>query len=65
MGDRTLTLGSSSPNSTKADPLVGHGRHFGRTIRTFCRINTLITNGLTRTMQLELDRITEEDLTAR
>ncbi|TEB31337.1 hypothetical protein FA13DRAFT_1754812 [Coprinellus micaceus] len=49
--------------STRADPLVGHGRHFGRTIRTFCRINTLITNGLSRTMQLELDRITEEDLT--
>ncbi|TEB39957.1 hypothetical protein FA13DRAFT_1618760 [Coprinellus micaceus] len=49
---------------TKTDPLVGHGRHFGRTIRTFCRIHTLITNGLTRTMQLELERITEGELTA-
>ncbi|TEB03971.1 hypothetical protein FA13DRAFT_1723520 [Coprinellus micaceus] len=47
----------------RTDPLVGHGRHFGRTIRTFCRIHTLITNGLSRTMQLELGRIAEEDLT--
>lgn len=49
----------------RTDPLVGHGRHFGRTIRTFCRIHTLITNGLSRNMQLELGRLTEEDLSAR
>ncbi|TEB22934.1 hypothetical protein FA13DRAFT_1640577 [Coprinellus micaceus] len=46
----------------KTDPLVGHGRHFGRTVRTFCRIQTLLTNGLTRTMQLELERVTEDEL---
>ncbi|KAJ3519984.1 hypothetical protein NMY22_g12949 [Coprinellus aureogranulatus] len=46
----------------RADPLVGHGRHFGRTVRTFCRISSLITNGLSRTMQLELGRVAEEDL---
>ncbi|KAJ3504855.1 hypothetical protein NMY22_g17779 [Coprinellus aureogranulatus] len=38
----------------RTDPLVGHGRHFGRTIRTFCRMHTLIANGVSRTMQLEL-----------
>ncbi|KAJ3526688.1 hypothetical protein NMY22_g10070 [Coprinellus aureogranulatus] len=46
----------------RTDPLVGHGRHFGRTVRTFCRVQTMITNGLARTMQLELGRIDEEDL---
>jgi hypothetical protein len=30
------------------DPLVHHGRHFGRTVHTFCNINTLIANGLLR-----------------
>ncbi|TEB28677.1 hypothetical protein FA13DRAFT_1755807 [Coprinellus micaceus] len=52
-------------SARKTDPLVGHGRHFGRTIRTFCRIQTLITNGLGRTMQLELGRVTESDLSPR
>ncbi|RXW12443.1 hypothetical protein EST38_g13412 [Candolleomyces aberdarensis] len=47
---------------SKTDPLVGFGRHFGRTIRSFCRIQPLIKNGMTRTMQLELERITEADL---
>ncbi|KAJ3529763.1 hypothetical protein NMY22_g8865 [Coprinellus aureogranulatus] len=46
----------------RTDPLVGHGRHFGRTIRTFCRVQTLISSGLATTMQLELDRISESDL---
>jgi hypothetical protein len=46
----------------RTDPLVSHGRHFGRTVRTFCRVHTLITNGLSRTMHLELERITKEDL---
>ncbi|KAJ3501625.1 hypothetical protein NMY22_g18862 [Coprinellus aureogranulatus] len=46
----------------RTDPLVGHGKHFGRTIRTFCHVQTIITNGLSRTMQLELGRISEADL---
>jgi hypothetical protein len=46
----------------RTDPLVGHGRHFGRTVRTFCRVHMLISNGLSRTMQLELERLTEADL---
>lgn len=50
--------------SSRTDPLVGQGRHFGRTIRTFCRVHTLITNGLARTMHIELGRMTEEDLSS-
>ncbi|KAJ2929069.1 hypothetical protein H1R20_g8026, partial [Candolleomyces eurysporus] len=46
----------------KTDPLVGHGRHFGRTVSTFCRVQTLIKNGLSRTVQLELGRLSEADL---
>ncbi|KAJ3522177.1 hypothetical protein NMY22_g12000 [Coprinellus aureogranulatus] len=46
----------------RTDPLVGHGKHFGRTIRTFCHIQTIISQGLSRTMHLELGRISEADL---
>ena len=28
------------------DPLVHHGCHFGRKVHSFCRIQTLLTNGL-------------------
>ena len=28
------------------DPLVHHGHHFGWTVHSFCRIQTLLTNGL-------------------
>ncbi|KAJ3540837.1 hypothetical protein NMY22_g4128 [Coprinellus aureogranulatus] len=47
---------------SRTDPLVGHGKHFGRTIRTFCHVQTIVTNGLSRTMQLELGRISEQEL---
>lgn len=50
---------------SRTDPLVGCGRHFGRTIRSFCRIQPLIKNGMSRTIQLELERITEADLSPR
>jgi hypothetical protein len=33
---------------TLTDPLIHHGRHFGRVVHTFCNIRALITNGLTR-----------------
>ncbi|KAJ3494462.1 hypothetical protein NMY22_g20071 [Coprinellus aureogranulatus] len=46
----------------RTDPLVGHGRHFGRSVHTFCRVHTLLTNSLARNMQLELGRITEAEL---
>ncbi|KAH6906981.1 hypothetical protein BKA70DRAFT_1372276 [Coprinopsis sp. MPI-PUGE-AT-0042] len=32
------------PRKHQTDPLVHHGRHFGRTIQTFCRVQTLIKN---------------------
>ncbi|KIJ10332.1 hypothetical protein PAXINDRAFT_86244, partial [Paxillus involutus ATCC 200175] len=31
---------------TIQDPLVHHGRHFGRAVHTFCNVQTLIVNGL-------------------
>ncbi|EDR01144.1 uncharacterized protein LACBIDRAFT_312466 [Laccaria bicolor S238N-H82] len=34
------------------DPLVHHGRHFGRTVHAFCNIRTLINNGILRLGEL-------------
>ena len=31
---------------TAQDPLVHHGRHFGRAVHAFCNVQTLIVNGL-------------------
>lgn len=31
-----------------SDPLVHHGRHFGRTIQAMCNVEALILNGLVR-----------------
>ncbi|KAH6869037.1 hypothetical protein BKA70DRAFT_1023040, partial [Coprinopsis sp. MPI-PUGE-AT-0042] len=45
------------------DPLVHHGRHFGRTIQAFCRVQTLIKNGLARKIEMVFDRLTEDQLT--
>jgi len=33
---------------TVTDPLVHHGRHFGRVGYAFCSVKVLITNGLLR-----------------
>ncbi|KAG6907310.1 hypothetical protein DXG01_009429 [Tephrocybe rancida] len=51
-----LSIMSSIPSSPTAtslgchrlyqDLLIGHGRHFGRTIHTLCRIHAVINNGL-------------------
>jgi hypothetical protein len=32
--------------STTTDPLVHHGRHFGRTVHALCRVHTLLANGI-------------------
>jgi hypothetical protein len=40
-------------NRTVTDPLVHHGRHFGRVVHTFCNVNVLMTNGLTRMAESE------------
>jgi len=44
------------------DPLVHHGRHFGRTVHALCNIHTLLTNGILRLVELA-DR-PEESFTA-
>lgn len=31
-----------------SDPLVHHGRHFGRTVHVLCNVNSIILNGLIR-----------------
>jgi len=31
-----------------SDPLIGHGRHFGRTVHALCNIQALLTNGVLR-----------------
>ncbi|KAH6918232.1 hypothetical protein BKA70DRAFT_1366541 [Coprinopsis sp. MPI-PUGE-AT-0042] len=47
----------------RTDPLVHHGRHFGRTIQAFCRVQTLIKNGMARNYQIKVSQeIEEEDL---
>ncbi|KAH6887786.1 hypothetical protein BKA70DRAFT_1443450 [Coprinopsis sp. MPI-PUGE-AT-0042] len=51
------------------DPLIHHGRHFGRTMHSFCRIYTLISDGLIRndaiaTGRLELRSLHNELITA-
>ena len=44
-------LSNYSP-SCRSDPLVGHGRHFGRTVHTWCSIRPLLSNGLLRMGEL-------------
>ncbi|KAH6872118.1 hypothetical protein BKA70DRAFT_1379219 [Coprinopsis sp. MPI-PUGE-AT-0042] len=48
--------------SARTDPLVHYGRHFGRTVRAFCRIQTLIKLGLSIAVQLDLEEMEEESL---
>jgi len=31
-----------------SDPLIGHGRHFGRTMHALCNIQVLLMNGVLR-----------------
>jgi hypothetical protein len=37
----------------KSDPLLSHGRHFGRTVFALCNYPSLLTNGILRLEQLE------------
>ena len=48
--------------SCLTDPLVHHGRHFGRTVHALCNMHTLLTNGVLRLVELA-DR-PEESFTA-
>jgi hypothetical protein len=45
-----------------SDPLVHHGRHFGRTVHAMTKIQALITNGLLR--MVDLAESPDEDFTA-
>jgi hypothetical protein len=47
-----------------SDPLVHHGRHFGRTVYAMCNVRSLITNGLLRLEELDGGEILEESLTS-
>ncbi|KAH7904000.1 hypothetical protein BJ138DRAFT_1019751, partial [Hygrophoropsis aurantiaca] len=38
---------------SKSDPLISHGRHFGRTVFALCNYPSLLTNGILRLEQLE------------
>jgi hypothetical protein len=46
----------------QTDPLIGHGRHFGRAVHTFCRPFPLIRDGLLRQIRFQANVLTEEDL---
>ncbi|KIJ59336.1 hypothetical protein HYDPIDRAFT_33275 [Hydnomerulius pinastri MD-312] len=37
---------ASRKKLTTQDPLVHHGRHFGRAVHAFCNVQTLLTNGI-------------------
>jgi hypothetical protein len=39
------------------DPLVHHGRHFGRTAHALCRVHTLLTNGILYEAELETEPV--------
>jgi len=47
-----------------SDPLVHHGRHFGRTVYAMCNVRLLITNGLLRLEEFDGGEILEESLTS-
>jgi hypothetical protein len=38
--------------SCVSDPLVHHGRHFGRTVHAMTNVQALITNGIARMREL-------------
>ncbi|KAF6741224.1 hypothetical protein DFP72DRAFT_1084620 [Ephemerocybe angulata] len=64
-GDEVYGLGvGPARKQNRPDPLTHHGRHFGRTVQTFCRVQLLIKTGLEQTIQMELGRMTLEDLSA-
>lgn len=47
-------------HSCLSDPLIHHGRHFGRTLHALCNIQSLLTNGILRTIDLDEDPGIEE-----
>ncbi|KAG0703608.1 hypothetical protein DFH29DRAFT_874422, partial [Suillus ampliporus] len=51
-GSSALQMGPRKKASS-SDPLVSHGRHFGRTVFTLCNYPSLLTNGILRLELLE------------
>ncbi|KAG2748148.1 hypothetical protein P692DRAFT_20875048 [Suillus brevipes Sb2] len=51
-GSSALQMGPRKKAST-SDPLVSHGRHFGRTVFALCNYPSLLTNGILRLEQME------------
>ena len=47
--------------SRSGDPLIHHGRHFGRTVHAMCNVQSLILNGVERIAASE--EVAEESLT--
>ncbi|RXW11159.1 hypothetical protein EST38_g14696 [Candolleomyces aberdarensis] len=58
-----LYPGPSRRVAQKSDPLVGHGRHFGRTIHGFCRIFPLVKEGLLRQIDIQAGLLQLSELT--
>ncbi|KAG1861371.1 hypothetical protein C8R48DRAFT_748358 [Suillus tomentosus] len=56
-----LQMGPRKKAST-SDPLISHGRHFGRTVFALCNYPSLLTNGILRLEQMEDTPL--EDLSA-
>ncbi|KAJ3533868.1 hypothetical protein NMY22_g7155 [Coprinellus aureogranulatus] len=48
--------------AARTDPLVSHGRHFGRTVHAFCRPFPLIKEGLSRMIQIQARVLNEDDI---
>lgn len=48
---------------SRTDPLVGQGRHFGRTVNAFCRVFPLMKEGISRQLQLQAGVLDEDELT--
>jgi hypothetical protein len=44
----THSLHKFPPASCISDPLISHGRHFGRTVHALCNVGALLTNGILR-----------------
>ncbi|KAG2108888.1 uncharacterized protein F5147DRAFT_773221 [Suillus discolor] len=51
-GSSALQMGPHKKVSS-SDPLVSHGRHFGRTVFALCNYPSLLTNGILRLEQIE------------
>ncbi|KAG1850564.1 hypothetical protein C8R48DRAFT_613481 [Suillus tomentosus] len=51
-GSSALQMGPRKKASS-SDPLVSHGRHFGRTVFALCNYPSLLTNGILRLEQME------------